>query len=126
MIATSPNPTRVGDNSLHDLLQIRRQLHACSDLELQAQVSQLTDPQQSAQILDAVRLLLHSSTYIQQRLAASHFGQPALPLPAPAASLSSREREVLALLARSCTLLQISQALFISPTTSDSHTPTIV
>lgn len=121
MIAISPNPTRVGNNALCELLQICRQLHACSDLELQAQVGHLAGPQQSAQMLNAVRLLLHSSIYIQQRLAAPATGQPDLPISSPVAVLSSREREVLTLLAQGCTMPQIGESLFISPATVNNH-----
>ena len=108
------------DSLLTQLLHVCKQLCACSDEELQTQLHQLAFAQPE-QLVQPVRLLLHSSQYIQQQVASI----PALPNSAPATTpasvLSAREQEILALLAQGYTMPQIGEKLFISPATVNNH-----
>ena len=108
-------------NSLAQLLQLCQQLHACSDEELQNQLHQLAYAQPE-RLVYPVRLLLHGSQYLRQQLGAlkAVAAAPAPPAPSPAL-LSTREREVLSLLAKGYTMPRIAEKLFISPATVNNH-----
>lgn len=110
-------------NSLECLLRLCEQLHACSDEDLQSQLSQLagTTPER---LLPSVRLLLHTSQYVRQHMVAAPVLVAIPPAPEkkpPTSPLSPREQEVLALLARGYTLPQIGDKLFISADTVNNH-----
>ncbi len=122
MIATELplDPASVADGSLSQLLWLCSQLHACSDEELKQQLHHTTEAP-SDQHLDALRLLLHSSSYLSQRLSVPRTKPAAThPVP-PVVLLSERERAVLTLLAQGRTQPQIGKQLFISPATVNNH-----
>lgn len=118
MLATDLSPADAATSLLGQLLRLCQQLQACSDEEIQAQLHQLpfTQPER---LVQPVRLLLHSSQYIQQQVAPALLAS--MPAVAPASVLSVREREILALLALGNTMPQIGDKLFISPATVNNH-----
>lgn len=108
-------------SSLAKLLLSSQELYTCSDSELQSQLHQLAVAQPE-RLVPLLRLLLHNSQYLWQYLSAAEalVATPSRPV-AAASPLSSRERDILALLARGCTLPQIGEKLFISPATVNNH-----
>ena len=102
------------------MLLLCEQLRTCSDEEIQVQLHQLTFAQ-PAQLVQPVRLLLHSSQYIQRHATQDASGPAPAKAVAAVSVLSAREREVLALLAQGHTLPQIGDKLFISPATVNNH-----
>lgn len=118
-----PPPADFSNNLLEQLLKLGSQLHACSDEVLRSQMQQMSCAK-SEESLRSVRLLLHTSQYLRQQLTV--VSDVVAPTPTQEKEqlislLSSREREVLALLALGYTLPRIGEKLFISPATVNNH-----
>ena len=102
-------------------MQCSEKLHTCSDEELQNQLQQLAFAQPE-RLVPLLRLLLLSNRYLQQHPPlAEAAGTPLASAELLATRLSTREQEVLALLAQGYTLPQIGEKLFISPATVNNH-----
>ena len=115
-------PNSRAGNELGQILQLCQQVNTYSDEELRVKLH-IMGARCPAELIYAVRLLLNGSMYLHQQLLASVV-EPPLPIgdpSAPGTSLSQREQEVLALLAKGHTLPQIGRQLFISPATVNNH-----
>jgi len=113
MLAFSSAP----DTPLAQFLQLSQHLHAYSDEELHAQLHQLAFGQPEY-LVPVLRLLLHNGQYLQQRIGTA----TAAPTSGKVATvLSTREQEILKLVAQGYTLPRIGEKLFISPATVNNH-----